>query len=524
MSSVCVNKRRACVFALILVCMCQQHGAQASPEVELTSRRLDEGAEFTLTWPQPVNVEVQSDPRELLLRFSRPLGDIQAGILVSEFPDLIQDVRYGYDSLLVRSTRKVSFEVARTARGLTARMTPAPADAPAPAPLGAVARDEEFRLDYLRALALLQSGELEQARTLLDKLHKDRPGDAEVIGSLALAETELGRWRQAVRLYDEGLQLRPGDPVLADARIRLLRQNGTYAKVQPTYIDYHNSNREVFAKASGKVVLPDGWAMLGGVESVYLDAEDIRRLNGDNEDFRGARTRGELSGEYDWEDGATTRATLLANPNSVGAALSHSFGPLSARTIVKAAYHQAEWRYLEGVVNQGTRDLVGLEHQRAFSQTVQAGLGASLNMYGVRDDNDVVRSVATGGFLRYVLRPTRPLLTASYYLDAEYANRDKRRQASGNKYAPLPIESRAVNSVEIAAGGELAEDLTYVGGAGYSVDAANSRHGPLIVLGLEYYLLEDVGVSVNFRHALASARGDDGQYSEAGLSLVWHGL
>ena len=28
MSSVCVNKRRACVFALILVCMCQQHGAQ----------------------------------------------------------------------------------------------------------------------------------------------------------------------------------------------------------------------------------------------------------------------------------------------------------------------------------------------------------------------------------------------------------------------------------------------------------------------------------------------------------------
>jgi hypothetical protein len=525
MYSVCRKAARAGATAgMVLLLSMGMPGhpmAEAPAQAELSSRRTESGAEFILAWPQPVEVEAQSDSRELLLRFSQPLGDVPAATLVADLPDLLEDVRYGFDSLLIRSTREVTFEVVRGDRGVVVRMTPV---SPVPPIAEDDAANEAFRLDLLRALALLQDGEANEARRLLAELHEKRPQDVDAIANLALAETQLGRWRRALELYDEGLALRPNDPGLADARAQLLRQNGTYARLQPTYIDYHNSDREVFTTASGKVVLPEGWAALGVFDSVYLNADNVRRVNGRSEDFEGARVRAELGAAYDWDDGASSTARLLVNPDSFGGALSHSFGPLPARTSLKIAYHQAEWRYLEGVVNQGTRDYVGAEHQHVFSRTVQGGINASLNRYNVRDEDDVARSVAAGGFLRYALLTDQPLLTISYYLDSEYADRDKLSQPDGNKYSPLPIQSRAVNSIELAASSRVLDDLNCVGGVGYSVDAVDAEHGPLVVAGIEYFILKNVGISLNFRHALASASGQDGQYSEAGLSLVWHDL
>jgi tetratricopeptide (TPR) repeat protein len=487
-----------------------------------TSRALPSGLEFTLSWPEPTGVEVEKDARELLLRFNRPLGDAPVADLAVQYADLIENVRYGYDSILIRATRDVRFDVTPTERGVLVQLVPPAEPKPQPQPDSADVQQDEFRLSYLRALALLQERKVSDAQQLLQQLHDQDPENLDVLASLAYTEVQLGRWQKAKKLYDEGLKIRPDEQRLIAGRQELQRQHGTSAETRNTYINYHNSDWEVFTRQAGRYRLNDQWMVLGAVETVYVDAQDIRRVSGGESDFSGARVRGELGVDYDWQDSGVTRGTFFINPDSQGGALSHAFGPLLARTSARVAYHEAEWRYLQGVVNQGTRDQIAVKHSREIIPTLNGGLGVALNRYGVRNDDNVARSVQLDGFLRYTFRPAAPLLNLSYYLDAEYSHRDRERNAAGERFTPLDVESREVHTLEVSAGGEIAKDLTYIAGVGGIADRINDSFGPLGVLGVQYLIVSNVALDVYVRHALASSRGESGQYTEAGLALVWY--
>jgi hypothetical protein len=122
---------------------------------------------LSLTWNEPVVTQSEWANQELTLRFNRPLADAPIAEAGSRLGDAVETLRYGYDSMLLRLSPGFEPQVETTGTGVIVTLGRSAAALGRPA--------DQFRLDFIRAKALLASGEVASARAELQRFVADVP-------------------------------------------------------------------------------------------------------------------------------------------------------------------------------------------------------------------------------------------------------------------------------------------------------------------------------------------------------------
>ncbi|MFP5513583.1 MAG: tetratricopeptide repeat protein [Alphaproteobacteria bacterium] len=509
--------------ALLLALLLAATSIQAQPtpsSARLETLREDRAARLMLSWPAPVATEVERQGREIVLRFSRPLGDVALDRVPERLESWIDNILYGYDSVVLIPAADVAADIAADPRGVTVALARAPAVRPTPQ-AEAADRAAQRRIDYFRALALMEGGEVRPARVLLRDLLAQDPQDAQSTALLGQAEERLGRWREAVMAYDSALELTPGEPSLVQAKALLLHTNADRVRLDVDWQQVRNADMQRIARLGGVQELGRSTSLIWALERREVDVDAAQRADGRLEPFHGARSRLEAGLVHDWPELQRSTLSVYAAPRTLGAGYTHGWRDEESETRAGFAWSEPSFAFLEGIVGGGRRDRLFLQHEERLSQRWSLSLGAGYNRYGLAGAAGLARSATVEGSLRYVLNTAGPLASVAYVLDAEYVgHREERQNADGQTYVPLPAATREVHALQVNVEDHVTDYVRYAAQLGYAYDR-RGRSGPQGAISLAWEPAEGLELGIRAAHARSTARGTASAVNSAGVALVW---
>ncbi|PWC43140.1 tetratricopeptide repeat protein [Azospirillum sp. TSO22-1] len=492
----------------------------AHAQMRIAAERQEAAASLVLSWPGAVKAEHAQDGRELTLRFSKPIGDARVDAIAERLSGWVDGVQYGYDSLLLVLAPDVAATVGVDRDGVRVAFAPAPRAA-APSAPSAEDQTAERRLDYFRAVTMMEDGRVGAARTLLGTMLEHDPADREAVDLLAQVAERQGRWREAVALYGRALNLSPDNKPALDARKRLLREYGDQTRLDFDLFHVKNADVQRITRLTGNQDV--GWnsTLRYAIERRTLDVDQARQADGRLEPFHGQRLRGEMSLLHDWDNLDQSRLTLFAAPRTLGVGIGHDLRDTTGQTRFSLGFSEPTYAFVEGIVNAGRRDRLWVLREQRLSERWGATLGGALNRYGLAGQGDLARSASVEGSLRYTFWVERPIASLAYVLDAEYVGRRVERfDPLGNLYVPLPVARREVHSLQVALEDSYDGGFRYALQAGWSYDRF-SKGGPFAAGTLGYEMLDGLESGLRASHTISTTRGTGSTVNAVGGYLLW---
>jgi hypothetical protein len=183
---------------------------------------LDSGGSgfLSLNWKESVVIRSEWANQELTLRFNRPLDDAPIAETGSRLGNAVETLRYGYDSVLLRLSPDFEPRVETTGTGVIVTLGRSAAAPGRPA--------DQFRLDFIRAKALLASGKVASARAELQRFVADVPVSPDIARAARAARIDgsSGNMWRSFSAFDRMLRADPGNPVLLAHYATVLIDNG----------------------------------------------------------------------------------------------------------------------------------------------------------------------------------------------------------------------------------------------------------------------------------------------------------
>lgn len=465
---------------------------------------------------QPVTVRTGVSGNEMVLRFSGPIGDT-AGLelLANKYPDDLQSILSGYDSLVITAARQGRFQAWSTSQGVRVAFTPvggpgvARIETTSIEPVADQAAAQR-RLQVLRGRVELATGRPEAALVALKQAQTANPDDPETLAALAAAESELGRPGRALAYLDQAIASRPDDPDLARDRARLSRDTGSYVEAFAGYRDVEKAEEQATGGVRVAARYGRNWRL--AAEALLSDIEDqgVQRVDGRINTVDKTFGRGQASIAYAWTPDQETSATLYAANHGPGIGLAHRAGPATARTTVAATVGEPYHEEAVGIADEARRHRIAVGHERRFDQNWTAGVSGGLNQYGVKGDENVSQTASASLNIRRRLHNQAPFyVDAGYGVDAEYVIADdQRRNVLGAVFTPLDITKREVHFGDVSATAGVAEGLSVSGTLGYGIDRFGGD-GLSAAAAINWDPSPDWKLGVTASRSFAASRGDN---------------
>lgn len=486
--------------------------------------RVGEALHIDIDTGQPVTVRTAVTGNEMVLRFSGPLGDTSTlEPLTNKYPDDLQSILSGYDSLVITAARQGQFQAWSTPQGVRVAYTPiggpgvARIETTGIEPVVGQAAAER-RLQVLRGRVELATGRPEAALVALKQAQSANPDDPETLAALAAAESELGRPGRALAYLDQAIASRPDDPDLARDRARLSRDTGSYVEAFAGYRDVEKAEEQMTGGLRVGARYGRNWRL--AAEALVSDIEDqgVQRVDGRINTVDKVFGRGQASIGYAWTPDQETSATLYAASHGPGIGIAHRAGPATARTTVAATFGEPYHEEAVGVADEARRHSVKVGHERRFDQNWTAGVSGGLNQYGVKGDENVSRTASASLNIRRRLYNQAPFYAdAGYGVDAEYVIADdQRRNVLGGIFTPLDITKREVHFGDVSATASVAEGLSVSGTLGYGIDRFGGD-GLSAAAAVNWEPSPDWKLGVTASRSFAASRGDNASVTNFGL-------
>jgi len=467
-----------------------------------------------LSWPQPVQTRIQSKRDEHLLTFSQPLGEPDFTAVTERLTAFIRDLRFGYDTVLLILAPGATAGIEPEPNGVIVRFTqPAPSSVPpAEAP-----SESPWRLDYLHAIALLESGDAQAAQRQLHRLARAYPQEPEILHALARATEQLGDWSGALSLYDSSAALSPESRAAAAARDRLWFAHADHVRGEFGRRSTDGADDQDILRISGRALLTPRIRVLAAAEHRTLQAAAVQRASGEIQSVEVNRSRGELGIEY--HSGArSTRANLLLGPDRVGLGLRLAVNPPARYAWLEASLDEPYWEYVEGLVDGAHRDRLAAGVRGERSARWQGAATVHANRYAMEAVGEVADSFGVGASLGVVFHRNAATWLAVYRLDAEYFSDVAERTATdGRGFEPLPAASREVHALGIEVGRSETAPMHYNLAAGYSIDR-KGPDAPYFALQLDYAPTPQLLIGLRASYSLAVDRREDNPVSYIGAA------
>ncbi len=411
----------------------------------------DGQASFSL--PPGARLESTADPRELLLRFPTPQAVEGFTGLEKALPDWLEAVGSGYDSVLLRFRRPVDGTL--TGVNLTVALQPPPKPDPK------LADEGQRRLDLVRAQLDLAEERPVAARDRFQTLLARAPDDAEAARGLAESFRFLGHGLDALGILDDLQNRRPDDGGLRAARWRLARDMAAYATVEADGVVTKGNERQWQLRARAHAPLPNRSRLEASAEARRLEDDLVRRADGRITRVSRWVQAAEARFGHSFADGDDLAVGLAwgERPGAVGSFATRILGGLSRVTL---EWRRPERAFVEAIDQRADRNRVELRHERRLGR-VFAAAGLRASQYQSKQAGNAAGTTGFDLSLRYDLKPRGADwygLSVGYTVDAEYVGGVKERlDGFDNPFAPLPLTTREVHSLDLTLSGSLGEVL-----------------------------------------------------------------
>lgn len=430
-------------------------------------------------------------------------------------PAGLQYISTGYDTLLLGGTDATILHV-ESADGQTRVVA-----LPAPRQIDPKLEEQlTLRTELLQARIELETGREEAALDRLNRLQKSYPQDAQLLGYTANAENAAGNWRRATALIEQAKQISPENEDIRILERDIVREHGPRVTADAEWRQ-QGKHDEKIASVSGfayvQPYLEVGFRYLTNL----LDAKTIRRSDGRIGSFDATRHQAEIYTAYTYESGARSRASLYANNDTLGAGIEYAFIHRLGLTTLEADYHKPYWEYVEGTLDNATRDRLGINHQARLTQDLTLESVVGYHRYNVEEGNDLASAIAVNlALLQRLAETTDYYLGISYGFDGEYLVDDvKRLDSDGELYRPFPLVSREVHSLNLLGRYHFTERLIAEGLLGYGYDRLGG-HGPSVEGRLSYLMTEALEAQIRASHNHGFGNVDD-NIDRIGGYLQW---
>lgn len=412
-------------------------------------------------------------------------------------------ITQGYNQVLVSALPDYTLEVVkRQDGGMTVMARPDEARSSRKAEAQA-----KLRYELLKARIDLETGEQYAASNRLNKLLPEYPGDSQLLGYTANAENYVGRWQRALRMLRQAAALAPENEDIAILKRDIEKQHAQQIKLDHEWRAL-GDNDEQITTLSGVVTVSDGMDIGAEVQNNHLSSASVRRADGRVGEFDADKQRGEVFVRQMNEDGTALQGSLFANNDTLGFGGYVDFINWLGISGLALEFHRPYWEFVEGVLDDATRDRAGIHHAARIDRHLTVEADASLNRYNVKREEGVANTVGISATAGYQFRED-PDLSVVYGLDAEYdLDHDTNTDASGERYRTFPFRSREVHSLALV-GSYRFTPKTYADFlAGYGVDRLGGN-GPIGELRLTHEITDDLDVQARAFYGLGAGETED---------------
>jgi hypothetical protein len=463
--------------------------------------------------------------KSLVLRFDEPIETPGIDRFVKEILVWIDNIKTGYDSLLLRATRNSAFHVSKAANQIIIQIEQLPVKAETQGV------EDDRDLAHLESALLLQTNKFD-AHSGITKLLKTYPEDPILLADLAEADNRLGRWRQSIEHYEQAIRRVPDTLYLKRSQSYLRSRSGPQVRVDQLYRDTANAEVQLVSRAMARQSYDSDFLVGVGFENRIINNNVLNpRIDGQLQVFKGNRQRWEGYVEKAHEF-ATTRLSLVGQEAQPGISLEHRRQLRLGEVSLKGIYHEPYWDFVEGIIDEGTADRLQLRWDFQGDSPLignfrsknpfTTALGISANRYGVEDADNVAESIKVWAQLHYQLNFLSEGLSVGYQFSGEYVNlTDSRIDAIGSSFNPLAVQNRQTHFWNVSMVRHITDHTRFDFSTGYKFDDRVKSHGPFAALELVYDSFSNLEVGVNSEFNQETVRGSNDTFTQFGAFLIW---
>jgi len=454
-----------------------------------------------------------SDNSEMLVHFSKTGNH---SLTANSFKNIpwVESVNEGYDTLLVSARPGFKFDMGKAGETPSVK---AVADNSS-----TVFQDERqtvLRYELLQARIDLETGHVYDAASRLNGILPDYQNDPQLLGFIANAENYGGNWPRAQQMLEKARALSPENEDLARLDRDMRRLNAENVKLDHEWIK-RGRNQEQITTLSGFVDATDHLQVGAELQNDHLATKNIRRADGRVGNFKGNRQAGELYVRYHDENGVRATASLYGNNDTAGVGGTFSFLNILGETTLAAEYHRPYWDFVEGTLDDATRDRLAIAHTIKPQPRLVITVTPSLNRYNVDVKDNVMNTAGVDLDVVYRLIDEQPYLAIAYGLDAEYDLSSKKGFDNNGNYSRLfPLVSREIHFVSINAGYNFTEDTYGDVLLGYGYDRLGGS-GPSIQGSLTHEFNAHFDAQIRAMYGVDNSRTSD-NISRVGGYIRW---
>lgn len=426
----------------------------------------------------------------------------------------VASVNDGYDTMLVRAQPGYALQID------TQNEHPAlKAIADNSAAVSRGDQQTKLRYELLTARIDLETGHVYDATTRLNALLPNYKNDAQLLGFVANAENYGGNWPRAQQLLQEARELAPENEDLARLDRDMRRLNAPNIKLDYDWVK-RGSSQEHLTGLSGFTNVTDHIQVGGLLQNDHIRARNVRRADGRVGNFTGEREQAELYALYHDENGIRGKLSFYANNNTAGLGGAFSFLNPLGETTLSAELDKPYWDFVEGVLDDATRDRLALAHTIKPTTRLTITGTPSYNVYNVDGKRNVISTAGADLDVVYRLRDEQPFLAVAYGLGAEYALNQKKGFDNLGNYTPLfPLRSTEIHFVSLNMGYDFSADTYGEMLVGYGYDRLGGN-GPSVEGKLSHELNDNLDIQLRAFYGVDNSSTDD-SISRIGCYVRW---
>ncbi|MGE3624414.1 MAG: tetratricopeptide repeat protein [Bdellovibrionales bacterium] len=397
-------------------------------------------------------------------------------------------------------------------------------------------QEADLRLALDKVQLDAQSGKMDQAQALLEKLKAKYPNNPDVLAVEADLNDQLSS--RATRLSELCMpnSLDPNNNDLLMYEREHGRRNNNYAcggynrRLTPQGV-------EQISNISGQVSLTPSISVIADFENNHLNTKQpFTRADGNTNSFYGNRKQATVTLQKTFTNRDQVGVSVYGTEYNAGGGVQYVHRDRTGGTAILVNYQQPNWDYVEMVVDGGTKSNVRLERKQVFNPNLQAALGVSYNQYSMNR----LWSAADGPGWDFNLDYARPIrifnqgendpswISDEFYLGAHYSAQAeyflsvaRRTDSDGDTFNPLTATTYEVHSLTGSIGKTLLKNVEAQIEGGYGVDRIRGDNGPIYGGTLTYSPIEHLGLDVHAARTLLGGENNGQKQDLVGASVKW---
>ncbi|MDH5393521.1 MAG: hypothetical protein OEY11_10075 [Gammaproteobacteria bacterium] len=475
-------------------------------------------AELILNFDRSPGYKLHHSQQTQVIEFDHALDLPELQPAFKKLSAWLQTLSASYDAMLLRLQPGVTVALTVNDNSLHILLK---SDREKHSPVRAPAKSS-LALERVAAFLKMESGQPSVAAADLRALIEHYPKQAQLLLDMASVEQRLGRWREALALYERAEVLMPYSSIIKQSKASLLREYGSRLGTEVIYSTVGSQDTQYITTLQARKLMTNGYVW--SLDYQRRDAKeefDIRHSSGEIKAFEGERHHLSLGLESALNSGQQI-LSVFAGAKEPGLGWAYLHAGDYGQSAIEVAWTQPWYEIPEALVGYGYQHRLALSHTKIFWRQFSLSSDISFNRYGLEGVDDAAKSNRLQLYSRYWFVKPGSGFSFGYALDWEDVfYHAEREDAMANVFMPLPLASRELQVMDWGWNNRLMNKLLLAVQLGYEYERKRETSAPFGRITLNYQPDSGFEASANIQTGLSSYRGGEDEFVNVGGSIIW---